>query len=33
MKDSKIIEEGLTQNVFEKPSERYTKDLIKSSFI
>jgi microcin C transport system ATP-binding protein len=33
MKDSKIIEAGFTQDVFEKPSERYTKDLIESSFI
>jgi ABC-type microcin C transport system duplicated ATPase subunit YejF len=33
MKDSKIIEEGLTQDVFEKPSNSYTKDLIASSFI
>jgi microcin C transport system ATP-binding protein len=33
MKDSKIIEDGLTQDVFEKPKERYTKDLIESSFI
>jgi ABC-type microcin C transport system duplicated ATPase subunit YejF len=33
MKDSKIIEEGLTQDVFEKPCEDYTKELIESSFI
>ena len=33
MKDSKIIEEGMTQDIFEKPSERYTKELIESSFI
>ena len=33
MKDSKIIEEGITKNVFEKPSESYTKQLLESSFI
>ena len=33
MKDSNIIEEGTTKNVFENPTEKYTQELIDSSFI
>ncbi len=33
MKDANIIEEGVTQKVFENPSEKYTQELIDSSFI
>ena len=33
MKDANIIEEGITKDVFENPSEKYTQELIDSSFI
>ena len=33
MKDANIIEEGVTKEVFENPSEKYTQELIDSSFI
>tara|TARA_Y100000992_G_scaffold15051_1_gene8776 strand:- start:1139 stop:1243 length:105 start_codon:yes stop_codon:yes gene_type:complete len=33
MKDANIIEEGATKKVFENPSEKYTQELIDSSFI
>ncbi len=33
MKDARIIEEGITKDVFEKPSQKYTQELIDSSFI
>jgi microcin C transport system ATP-binding protein len=33
MKDANIIEEGITKEVFENPSEKYTQELIDSSFI
>jgi microcin C transport system ATP-binding protein len=33
MKDAHIIEEGDTKKVFENPSEKYTQELIDSSFI
>ena len=32
MKDGKIIEEGVTQEIFESPKQDYTKSLITSSF-
>ena len=33
MKDANVIEEGTTKKIFENPSERYTQELIDSSFI
>jgi microcin C transport system ATP-binding protein len=33
MKDANVIEEGTTRKIFENPSEKYTKELIDSSFI
>ena len=33
MKDARIIEEGATKKVFENPTEKYTQELIDSSFI
>ena len=33
MKDANVIEEGTTREVFENPSEKYTQELIDSSFI
>ena len=33
MKDANVIEEGPTKKVFENPSEKYTQELIDSSFI
>ena len=33
MKDARIIEEGITKKVFENPTEKYTQELIDSSFI
>ena len=33
MKDACIIEEGTTKKVFENPTEKYTRELIDSSFI
>jgi ABC-type microcin C transport system duplicated ATPase subunit YejF len=33
MRDSRIIEEGITKKVFESPAEKYTQELIDSSFI
>jgi oligopeptide transport system ATP-binding protein len=32
MKNGKIIEEGVTQEIFERPKQDYTKSLITSSF-
>ena len=32
MKNGKIIEEGVTQEIFESPKQDYTKSLITSSF-
>ncbi|MDB4845484.1 ABC transporter ATP-binding protein, partial [Hellea sp.] len=32
MKNGKIIEEGVTQEIFERPRQNYTKSLITSSF-
>jgi oligopeptide transport system ATP-binding protein len=32
MKNGKIIEEGVTQEIFERPRQDYTKSLITSSF-
>jgi oligopeptide transport system ATP-binding protein len=32
MKNGKIIEEGVTQEIFERPKQNYTKSLITSSF-
>tara|TARA_Y100000389_G_C17423668_1_gene498252 strand:+ start:69 stop:176 length:108 start_codon:yes stop_codon:yes gene_type:complete len=33
MKDSRIVEQGSTEDIFKNPSNEYTKDLIESSFI
>jgi ABC-type microcin C transport system duplicated ATPase subunit YejF len=33
MKDANVIEEGPTKKVFENPNEKYTQELIDSSFI
>lgn len=33
MKDSKVIEEGSTREIFSQPTEKYTRDLLESSFI
>ena len=33
MKDANVIEEGTTKKIFENPSEKYTQELIDSSFI
>ena len=33
MKDSRIVEEGLTCNIFKQPKDVYTQELLESSFI
>ena len=33
MKDSRVIEEGITKDIFESPKKEYTKQLLESSFI